>query len=380
MAVSRHATLLTFQRQRVAESRGEPVDGGEDETMILRTSSSAWVRGVVEMFAAEGVDVDALFRDAGLDISVLRDPAGRVSIDDVSLLWEMAVARSGKVTLGLSRELAARHGNPGVMRYAMMARPTLLSALELFVRYLNVISNAATSSLTEEGDGCWFELGHQGGERPVPRQRVEFGMLTVLSLCSWFTGREVNAAAVEFVDPPPADPQLHLREFRCPVRFGQPANRALLRKADLALPLSARDPAMAELHARLVEEELERLEGASISHQVRKVLAERLVQADPRRERVAAALNLSDRTLQRRLQAEGTSFQQLLDDTRRELAQHYLKRPRHSLKRVAELLGFEDQSNLFRACKRWFGEPPGQYRARFGAPVSATHPRAVSPR
>jgi AraC-like DNA-binding protein len=155
------------------------------------------------------------------------------------------------------------------------------------------------------------------------------------------------------------------------VRFGQAANRALLRRSDLALPLSARDPALAALHDRLIEDELEKLTaGAPTSLRVRDLLAARLCDAEPRREQIAAALKVSDRTLQRRLQAEGTSFQQLLDDTRRELAQKYLRRPRTPLRDVAELLGFEDQSNLFRACKRWFGESPGRYRARFDVPRS----------
>lgn len=332
--------------------------------MIDRTSSSAWVKGVVDMFAAEGLDVDVLFRDAGLDIAVLDEPAGRLSIDDVSALWELAVARSGKPTLGLSRELAATYGKLGVVGYAMMACPTLLSALQRLVRYMNVLSNAATFALTEDAEGYWFELGHEGGERPVPRQRVEFGMLTMLSFCSWITGRDFNATRVEFVYPEPADARPHRLAYGCPVRFGQPANRALFRKSELAFPLSARDPAMAALHERLVEEQLERLECAQTSLRVRGVLALRLSQAEPRREQVAAALKVSDRTLQRRLQAEGTSFQQLLDDTRRELAQRYLRKPRTSLSDVAELLGFEDQSNFFRACKRWFGESPGRYRAR----------------
>jgi len=336
--------------------------------MIARTSSSAWVRGVAEMFAAEGVDVKALFRNAGLDIALLNDPDGRFSIDDVSRLWEMAVASSGKTALGLSKELAGRFGNLGLVRYAMMACPTLLAAFERLVRYMNVVSNAATFSLTEDAEGYWFELGHEGGELPVPRQRVEFGMLTVLTSCSAFTGREVRAAVVEFVYPDPPDVRVHLEAFACEVRFRQPANRALLHKADLALPLAARDPGIAMLHERLVNEELERLEGARTSHQVRRVLAARTQQCEPRREQVATALKISDRTLQRRLQSEGTSFQLLLDDTRRELAQQYLRKPRNSLKQVAELLGFEDQSNLFRACKRWFGESPGQYRARFAVP------------
>jgi AraC-like DNA-binding protein len=332
--------------------------------MIARTSSSAWVRGVVDMFRAEGLDVQALFRDAALDIGVLDDPAGRFSIDDVSTLWEIAVARSGKATLGLSKELAITHGNLGLVRYAMMACPTLLAALERLVRYMNVVSNAATFSLTEDAGGHWFELGHQGGERPVPRQRVEFGMLTVLTSCAWFTGRELVAEIVEFVYPDPVDPRPHRAAFGCPIRFGQSANRALLRKSDLALPLSARDTAMLALHERLVEEELERLEGSRTSRQVLRLLQAVPLHPEPRREQIAAALSISDRTLQRRLQTEATSFQQLLDETRRERAQQYLRKPGNSLKLVAELLGFEDQSNLYRACRRWFGASPGQYRAR----------------
>lgn len=340
--------------------------------MIARTSSSTWVRGVVEMFAAEGIDVEALFRDARLDIALLLDPAGRFSIDDVSVLWEMAVARSGKVRLGLSREFALTYGKLGVVGHAMMACPTLLAALQQLARSMDLVSNAATFALVPQAEGHWFELGHLGGERPVPRQRVEFGMLTMLGFCSWITGRNLQALAVEFVYPAPDDAKPHLEVFECPVRFGCAANRALLRQCDLELPLSARDPDMAALHARLVEEQLERLEVAPTSQQVRQLLAQRMAHAEPRRKDIAEALNISDRTFQRRLQAEGTSFQHLLDETRRELAQQYLRRRRHSLRDVADLLGFEDQGNLFRACKRWFGESPSTYRARLlAAPVPA---------
>ena len=346
--------------------------------MISRTSSSAWVRGVADMFSAEGLDIESLLRDAGLDPAALHDPDGRFSIDDVSVLWEMAVARSGKPTLGLSRALALAHGNLGIVRYAMMSCPTLLVALERLVRYMNLVSNAATFGLSEAPQGHWFELGHRGGERPVPRQRVEFGMLTMLSSCSWFTGRELTALAVDFVYPQPADARPHEAAFGCPVNFAQPANRALLRRADLGLPLSARDAAMAKLHERLVDEELARLEGAHFSHQVRRLVSDRMLGEEPRREQIAAALHVSDRTLQRRLHAEGTSFQRLLDDTRRELAQQYLRKPRSSVKQVAQLLGFEDQSNFFRACKRWFGESPARYRARFALPAANHRPEPDS--
>jgi AraC-like DNA-binding protein len=333
--------------------------------MTAPTSSSTWVRGVVEMFAAEGVDIDGLFAAAGLDRTVLDDPEGRFEIDDVSRLWELAVARSGKATLGLSKELAHSYGKLGVVGHEMMAFPTLLAALRRLERSMNVVSNAATFALVEDKRGWWFELGHRGGERPVPRQRVEFGMLTMLGFCSWITGREIEARAVEFVYPEPADASRHRAVFGCPLRFDAPANRALLARADVERALPCRDPGMAALHARLVDDELERLEATRTSALVRRWLAAHLADAEPRRRDAAAALHLSDRTLQRRLQAEGTTFQQLLDDTRRELAQRYLRKPRHTLQRVAELVGFDDPSNLHRACRRWFGETPGDYRARF---------------
>lgn len=336
--------------------------------MSAPTSSSTWVRGVVEMFAAEGVDVPALFAEAGLDRAPLDDPSGRFEIDDVSRLWELAVRRTGKITLGLSKELAHTYGKLGIVGHELMTCPTLLAALQRLERSMNVVSDAATFALEEARDGWWFELGHRGGERPVPRQRVEFGMLTMLGFCSWITGRELQPCEVEFVYPEPADAGLHRAVFGCPVRFGAAANRALLTRCDTERPLSCRDPGMAALHGQLVEDELERLEPAGTSAKVRRLLAGKLGRAEPRRRDVAAALHLSDRTLQRRLHEEGTTFQQLLDDTRRELAQQYLRKPRHSLQRVAELLGFDDPSNLHRACRRWFGETPGDYRARFGVP------------
>jgi len=76
----------------------------------LRTSSGAWLRGVLDMFAAEGLDVPSLLRDCGFDATGLDRPDARFPADDISQLWQLAVARSGKATLGLSRELAARHG------------------------------------------------------------------------------------------------------------------------------------------------------------------------------------------------------------------------------------------------------------------------------
>src|SRR5262249_33658379 len=84
---------------------------------------------------------------------------------------------------------------------------------------------------------------------------------------------------------------------------------------------------------------------------------------EPRRTEVAAVLEI-ERTLQRRLKAEGTSFQRLLDDTRRELAQQYLGQTDVSLADATYLLGFSERGSFFRACRRWSGTSPRRYRIR----------------
>jgi AraC-like DNA-binding protein len=97
------------------------------------------------------------------------------------------------------------------------------------------------------------------------------------------------------------------------------------------------------------------------------LIIRRLPNGEPKREEIAKALCMTERTLQRRFQEEGTSFHQVMDDTRRELAERYLGQPHLSLAEAAYLLGFADQGNFTRACKRWFELTPGQYRTRVGA-------------
>jgi len=131
---------------------------------------------------------------------------------------------------------------------------------------------------------------------------------------------------------------------------------------DLVKPLSTSNPRLAALHDRYAGDYLERFDRGQTSYRVREVIIRRLPDGEPRRDQVARELCMSERTLQRRLEEEASSFVQLLNDTRRELAEQYLNRLHLSLAQAAYLLGFSEQSSFFRACKRWFGLPPGEYR------------------
>lgn len=331
------------------------------------------------MFASQGLDAPRLLSAAGIDSALLKDPDARVEVEEITRLWELAVAWSGNPALGMDRELPARHVNFDTIGYVMLASQSLKAGLTSLARYYAVISDAITLELEPDGANCWLVLGLIGNTRPLPRQRLEYSLLTVATLCRWITRREVQALAVEFTDPAPVDAAPYLRAFGCPVRFGQPRNRLLLTRADLDMPLLSSDPVLFDMHQRVIEARLVRLGNASTGHRVTEEIIRRLHLGEPRRDDVASSLAMADRTLQRRLHDENTSFQQLLDDARRDLAQKYLAESRYTLGQVADLLGFADQSNFFRANKRWFGVSPGQYRSRLQDDVPAGMAEWASP-
>lgn len=328
------------------------------------TTSASWVRGIVERLKSAGLDVHALFDEAQLDMAALNNPDTRYATEKISLLWELATARSGNPAIGLAMQQTLQPAGFDVVAYAMMTCKDLQAGLTFLVRYQRIVSDAVSVTLQDDADGCWVNIELSGGNRPLPRQRIEFVLATLLTFFRWTTGHQLHPRAVEFTHPAPAALQTYLDAFQCTVRFNAAADRFLLARADLALPLQASNPVLAELHDRYAGERLARLDEAKTSAKTRELIMRHLPNGDPLRKEIARAMHMSERTLQRRLNDEGTSFHEIVDDTRRELAERYLGQDRLALSQAACLLGFSDRSTFSRACKRWFDLTPGEYRSR----------------
>jgi len=328
------------------------------------SSAAFWVKGVAETLKAEGLDVSALFHEAGLNAMTLSDPDSRFPTERVSLLWQLAVARSSNPAIGLATSNVVKPASFDVVAYTMMSSPHLLGVLERLNRYVAIVSDAASLIVEEDDEGYRMILELFGGGQPVPRQRFEFDLITILSFCRWVTNRDLRPLAFELRFPPPADLRPYQEAFKCPLRFNASANALLFARADALSPLPTAHPLLAEVHERLAGEHLQRLDHAQMSSRVRAAIIRHLPHGEPRRTEIAGALEMSGRTLQRHLEAEETSFERILDDTRRELAQQYLGQTDFSLADATYLLGFRSQSSFFRASKRWFGTSPRHYRIR----------------
>jgi AraC-like DNA-binding protein len=153
--------------------------------------------------------------------------------------------------------------------------------------------------------------------------------------------------------------------FGCPAKFEARQNTIVFGKADLDRRFLTHNADLWATIAPQLEAELSQaLASKAIGEQVKGILKQLMVGRRPGIEDVAGELRLSSRTLQRRLAEDGATFQQLVQEARRELARHYLQHSSLELNETAYLLGYEDAHSFFRAFHDWEGRPPGEWRAR----------------
>lgn len=332
--------------------------------MSERTTSASWALAIVQALEQGGIDCASLFVELGMDYAALSDPDARFAQDAMTRLWQRAVELSGNPAIGLNMARVVSPASFHVVGYALMSSRNLRDAFNRLVRYQRIIGEGADLSFLPQPDGYALALTIHGDRLPPTRQSAEASLAYCLAFCRWLTGRPLHPREVIFQSPLPENLQPYQQVFQAPLRFNAGHYGLIFERADLEMPLPSANEALAQLHDRFAGEYLARFSGTRVTHQVRQVLCRLLPEGEPRREVVAQALHLSQRTLQRRLQEEGTGYQQLLDDTRRELAQQYLGQAGLTLLEIAYLLGFADPSNFFRAFRRWFGITPGEYRIR----------------
>lgn len=332
--------------------------------MPERTTSSSWALSIVQALELDGVDCQQLFAELGLDHAALSDADARFAQDGMTRLWRRAVEMTGNPAIGLNLAKVMRPGAMHVVGYALMSSRTLKESFLRLVRYQRIIAEGADLRFFPAELGYMLTLAIHGDQLPPARQSAEGSLASTLAFCRWLTGKPLLPLEVRFQGPPPLDLEPYRALFQAPLRFNAECHGLLLRHVDLDLPLPTANAELAQLHDRFAGEYLARFTDSRVTHQARQVMCRLLPQGEPRREAVAQMLHLSERTLQRRLNDEGTSFQQLLDDTRRTLAEQYLAQADLALLEIAYLLGFADPSNFFRAFKRWYSMTPGEYRAR----------------
>jgi AraC-like DNA-binding protein len=249
-----------------------------------------------------------------------------------------------------------------------MSSRTLADALARYCRYVKVLSTMPIAArLTSSSAGYQFTAAFPDPAQQPHDAGIDAAVLGLLTLAERAAGRPVRPRFVALRHPCRADPALYQSAFGVPVEFDAETNSLRFDATTAETVLPTDNPEVSLLMDELAERYMAELQPQPVATRVRRVLRELLPTGEVGQETVAARLNCSLSTLQRQLQAEGLNYRNVLDATRRSLADAYLKEARFTQAEIAYLLGFSDQSNFSRAYRRWTGQSPSEYGAVPGA-------------
>ncbi|WP_169082005.1 AraC family transcriptional regulator [Paenibacillus sp. PL91] len=216
--------------------------------------------------------------------------------------------------------------------------------------------------ITEEGEQSTIELDWLYNEQPGPPLLVGITLAFLLELGRRGTGQPLTARFVEFSHAM-GDVQALEAYFGCRIKIGATCNRLTLHRRDLDRPFVSYNEELLEILTPVLDQSLvDQQRSRSISDMVKWIMKRSLTGGRPDIQAVAKELSLSDRTLQRRLTEENTSFKNLLTQARHEQAREYLADPSLDIKEVAFLIGYEDQNSFYRAFRLWEGVTPSNWR------------------
>ncbi|HVY40887.1 MAG TPA: AraC family transcriptional regulator [Polyangia bacterium] len=311
--------------------------------------------------ATRGLDVDGALRAAGLTSAAVSSFDNRLPFNAVRALWETAAEMTGDRWFGLHAGRDLPRGDYDLLDYILSASETVGSALQRIVVYSRLNFDRVNFRLVVEPRDA----------RIVRRARItapqydEFVFALLLTRSRQNSGGDCSPRRVAFQHQRADDDGDPARVFGCPVRFGAPQDEMHFDPAVLDRPLRSADSKLMAVLVRYADTLMASIPVPdSVVGRVRASITRQAARALPTLPATAEALRVPERTLQRRLAAEGVRFSDLVDETRRALALNYLGNASLSVSDVGYLLHFSDPTAFHRAFRRWTGEAPRAYRRR----------------
>jgi AraC-like DNA-binding protein len=321
--------------------------------------TKAWA----QRFAAEKISVPMLLRRAGLPANLFEQEKIYVTTAQVFAIWRTVAEMSSDPGFGLKLGTELRFERSHPVFIAGICSRTFGDALQRLARYkqLTCPEEIRVHRKAEEASVEFFFIEAKESQ---PDIMVDLGLSWILCVGQRGSDGEITPLRLELTRPVKHRALLE-RHFGCRVRFNSDRNALVFRSSDLDRPFVTHNEELVQIIGTQLDAEL-KAENSSVNigQQVKGALTRSLAGKRPTLQGVAQELGLSTRTLQRRLTDSGFTFQQLVQETRRELARHHLKQRVVELPEVAFLLGFEDVNSFFRAFQMWNGTSPGEWRER----------------
>ena len=346
--------------------------GGESRSsqpgFVQRIYSPHSIAAIVSELGAQRVERDVL-DGTGLERDELALHTTQVSYQQIDIVVRNAIRLSKDPAIALRAGQRMRITTYGIYGYALLSSPTYKDAREFSNRYIRVVGPLceATNAYQDARVVCTMEPNHWTDPSDVAyRFAVEFALSAHLTTGRDLAGPSFGFSHVALAYAKPEHFDVYDELFACPVRFGQRSNTFGydLSLADGAVTLAdARSHAMAREMCEQILAEINR--GGGAAAEIRRLLIERSGRY-PNIEVIAAELSIHPRALRRRLEAEGTSYRDILAEVRRRLAVEYLRKTNMTNEEIARRLGYSDAANFRHAFLRWTGKSPSDFRVAAG--------------
>jgi AraC-like DNA-binding protein len=305
--------------------------------------------------------------EAGMDGAALRELQRSEAWTERSRIWGR-IMRSVRVD-GFPVRVAQRYrlGDIGPLGMAVRVAPTLGDAFQRLVHLQHLLTGEAIAQIRDDAAHGTVVLEYHSSEGTDLGGRCLREMMVAagVQFAREASGQRIRPRRVSFSHAAPRDSSEHEAFFDCEIRFEADYDGLEFDRDTLAIPLPAADPGLSYFlveHLRAIARDPPPPRAATLEGRVRQAIHVRLGHETPTMDAVAQELGMSTRTLRRRLLEQQTSYHEILDQLRRELAEELLEDRDYKVSEVAVLLGFSDASAFHRAYLRWTGKTPAAQR------------------
>ena len=324
-------------------------------------------RFVLEDLRRRRIPVDGLLKQVGLRKIDLANPEYRLPLASMLWLIEHAASLVGDPSYGLRLGASREPSERGLLGFLALNSPTLMDAMTNIQRYYKVVR-----------EGSEFEIERGGAEVALRfrvtdlalrglRQNSDFVAATVVRGCRDLTRQAISPIRAEFIGEEPSAKVEYADILGCPVKFGAEWDALVYSEETTRLPVQGADTKLLQI----LELTCQKIIGPTpemqdLVREVRRLIVDGLPKGSANIDAIADELNISNKTLERRLAERGQSFSALLDETRCKAAKHYLEETNMRIAQVAYMAGYTKPAALVRAFKRWTGTTPVKFRDSAG--------------
>lgn len=319
---------------------------------------------ITSLFYQRGLNTVALTLDAGIKEEELTQEGTLISFDQSMVIIDNALTLSGDSALGLAIGRQESLSDLGMLGYAIASCKNGWDALRIAESYFQTTTNLTHVQMNFGENECrrYSRPTHQVSEH-LFRFLVDEDLSGHVKLTRDFLDESYAPLAVHFAYPEPDNLSLYQDFFRCPLVFDAPVSQVLIQQTDLERTNQSYNPVTESLAIKLCDEMLlQQDSNRSLVGKVHLALL-RTPEKYPSIQEVAEQLAMSERSLRRRLTELNTSYKEIFNTVRQELALRYLQDSNLAMEDIAQLVGFSDSTSFYRSFKKWTGKAPSSYRS-----------------